>query len=80
VANSLSRHLINSPMPPQLEKDPDGGVALIIQNDSPGTDKEVNWLPAPKGPFMMAMRTGRWDEVLGLAAARVGRPAASDGG
>jgi hypothetical protein len=69
VANPLNRYLINSPMLPQLEKDPDGGVTLIIQNGSPGTDKEVNWLPAPKGPFMMAMRlywpedealTGQW--------------------
>jgi hypothetical protein len=56
VANPLDRYLINSPMLPQLEKDPDGGLTLVIQHDSPGTDKEANWLPAPKGPFMMAMR------------------------
>jgi hypothetical protein len=29
---------------------------LLIQNESPGVDKESNWLPAPKGPFFMAMR------------------------
>src|SRR5437868_12302899 len=28
----------------------------LIQNESPGKDKESNWLPAPKGPFVMAMR------------------------
>ena len=28
----------------------------MIQNESPGKDKEANWLPAPKGPFVMAMR------------------------
>jgi hypothetical protein len=73
VANPLDRYLINSPMLQQLEKDPDGGLTLAIQNDSPGTDKEANWLPAPKEPFMMAMRlyrpkdealTGRWTAPL----------------
>jgi hypothetical protein len=29
---------------------------LIVQHESPGKDKEANWLPAPKGPFVMAMR------------------------
>jgi hypothetical protein len=56
-------------MLPELERDPDGGLTLVIQNDSPGTDKETNWLPSPKGPFMMVMRlywpedealTGQW--------------------
>ncbi|UPJ44172.1 DUF1254 domain-containing protein [Bradyrhizobium sp. 40] len=56
VANPLNRYLINSPMLPQLKRDADGGVTLIIQNESPGKDKEANWLPAPKGPFSMIMR------------------------
>lgn len=69
VANPLNRYLLNSPMLPQLDEDADGGVTLIIQNDSPGQDKEANWLPAPKGPFVMYMRlywpkdealTGKW--------------------
>jgi hypothetical protein len=55
-ANVLNRYLINSPMLPQLKKDADGGVTLIVQNESPGRDREANWLPAPKGPFVMAMR------------------------
>jgi hypothetical protein len=29
---------------------------LYIQADSPGKDKESNWLPAPKEPFYMLMR------------------------
>ena len=56
VANPINRYLINSPMLPQLKKDADGGLTLHIQNESPGKDKEANWLPAPKGPFVMAMR------------------------
>jgi len=56
VANPLDRYLINSPMLPQLKRDADGGLTLMIQNESPGKDKEANWLPAPKGPFSMIMR------------------------
>ncbi|WP_409334647.1 DUF1254 domain-containing protein [Bradyrhizobium sp. AUGA SZCCT0124] len=56
VANPLNRYLINSPMLPQLKRDADGGLTLIVQNQSPGKDKEANWLPAPKGPFSMIMR------------------------
>jgi hypothetical protein len=55
-ANPLNRYLLNSPMMPQFKKDADGGLTLIIQNEPPGTDKEANWLPAPKGPFVMFMR------------------------
>ena len=54
--NPINRYLINSPMEPDLIRDADGGVTLYIQQDSPGRDKEANWLPAPKGPFFMVMR------------------------
>jgi hypothetical protein len=56
VANPLNRYLLNSPMLPQFVKDADGGLTFYIQNESPGADKEANWLPAPKGPFVMFMR------------------------
>jgi hypothetical protein len=56
VANPINRYLLNSPMLPQFKKDADGGLTLLIQNESPGKDQEANWLPAPKGPFVMAMR------------------------
>ena len=56
VANPLHRHLLNSPMMQQFKKDADGGLTLVIQNESPGADKEANSLPAPKGPFVMFMR------------------------
>ena len=56
VANSINRYLINSPMLPQLQRDADGGLTLIVQNESPAKDMEANWLPAPKGPFSIIMR------------------------
>lgn len=56
VANPINRYLINSPMLPSLVKDPDGGVTIYVQNQSPGPDKEANWLPAPEGPFQMILR------------------------
>ena len=55
-ANPLNRYLINSPMLPTLKQDADGGITLYVQNESPGADKETNWLPAPKGPFFAVMR------------------------
>jgi hypothetical protein len=55
-ANPLNRYLINSPMLTGLKRDPDGGITLYVQNDSPGKDNEANWLPAPNGPFFSVMR------------------------
>ena len=55
-ANSLNRYLLNSPMLPQFKRDADGGLTLLIQNETPEKEWEANWLPAPKGPFFMAMR------------------------
>jgi hypothetical protein len=69
VANPINRYLINSPMLPDMKRDADGGLTLIVQRESPGKDKETNWLPAPNGPFLLAMRLywpkaealeGRW--------------------
>ncbi len=54
--NALNRYLLNSPMLPQFKMDADGGLTFYIQNESPGPDKETNWLPAPKGPFKLVMR------------------------
>jgi len=69
VANPLNRYLLNSPMLQQFKRDADGGLTLLVQNESPGKDSEANWLPAPKGPFFMILRlywpkdeatSGRW--------------------
>jgi hypothetical protein len=56
VKNPINRYLINSPMLPNLKLDSNGGLTIYIQAESPGKDREANWLPAPKAPFMLAMR------------------------
>ncbi len=56
VENSINRYVINSPMLPNLVKNPDGSLTIYVQNTSPGAEKEPNWLPAPAGPFQMFMR------------------------
>ncbi|MEB3031592.1 DUF1254 domain-containing protein [Mycolicibacter sp. MYC340] len=68
VANPIDRYLINSPMLPDLTRDPDGGVTIHVQQQSPGAGKESNWLPAPEGPFQMILRL-YWpkEEALGGA-------------
>ena len=71
VANSLNRFAVSSWMP--FKHNPDGSLDLYFQNESPGTDKEANWLPAPKGAFNLTMRlyapksdalTGKWNPPL----------------
>ncbi len=56
VKNPIDRYLINSAMLPDLKKNPDGSITVHIQKDSPGPDKESNWLPAPEGPIYLVMR------------------------
>jgi len=65
VSNPLQRYLINSPMLPDLKRDADGGLTLYVQHESPGPDKESNWLPAPGGPFWCAMRL-YWPKPVAL--------------
>ena len=68
VANVLNRFAVSSWMP--FKTNADGSLDLYFQNESPGKDKEANWLPAPKGAFNLTMRlygpksealTGKWN-------------------
>jgi hypothetical protein len=69
VDNPIDRYLLNSTMLDQFKFDADGGLTLYFQHESPGKDKESNWLPAPQGWFMPVIRLywpkaealdGRW--------------------
>lgn len=54
VPNALNKFTV-SPRN-DLKQNADGSTTLYFQNESPGADKESNWLPAPKGPFIPMMR------------------------
>src|SRR6201996_3431493 len=54
VDNPLNRYTL-SPRD-KLATNPDGSTDLYIQADSPGPDKESNWLPAPKDRFSLMLR------------------------
>jgi hypothetical protein len=56
IENPINRYLINSPMLPGMKKNPDGSLTLYIQKDSPGAEKESNWLPAANGEIYLVMR------------------------
>jgi hypothetical protein len=68
VDNALHRFAVSNWMP--FTTNADGSLDLYFQSESPGKDKEANWLPAPKGPFNLTMRlyspksealTGKWN-------------------
>jgi hypothetical protein len=54
VANPINRYSISPRQ--NLKTNPDGSTDLYIQKDSPGKDKESNWLPAPSGKFILMLR------------------------
>jgi hypothetical protein len=54
IANALNRFAVSSWMPFRYNND--GSLDLYFQSESPGKDKENNWLPAPKGLFNLTMR------------------------
>jgi hypothetical protein len=54
VNNPLNRYTLSSRN--KFKANRDGSVDLYIQNESPGKDKESNWLPAPKDNFILMFR------------------------
>ena len=82
VANALDRFAVSSWMP--FKYNADGSLDIYFQNETPGKDKEANWLPAPKGAFNLTMRlysptsealTGKWNPppVTRVPAGTTGR-------
>jgi hypothetical protein len=54
VANPLNRYTVSSRS--KFTYNQDGSLDIYIQNESPGQDKEPNWLPAPKDRFVLCLR------------------------
>jgi hypothetical protein len=54
VANSINRYSLSSR--DKFQHNPDGSMDLYIQKESPGADKQSNWLPAPDGEFILMPR------------------------
>ncbi|RIK69279.1 MAG: hypothetical protein DCC65_00615 [Planctomycetota bacterium] len=54
VDNPLNRYTLSARN--SLKTNPDGSTDLYLQSESPGADKESNWLPAPKGRFVPMFR------------------------
>ena len=61
VANPINRYSISARQ--ALEANPDGSIDIHVQKDSPGADREANWLPAPAGKFILMMRLYWPDEA-----------------
>lgn len=54
VPNALNRYTVSQR--DKLKGNTDGSTDIYVRRDSPGTEKQVNWLPAPEGPFVLMMR------------------------
>jgi hypothetical protein len=68
VENSIQRYGIGDR--DKLKFNNDGSLDIYIKHESPGKDKEANWLPAPKDTFNLVIRlywpkreilTGAWN-------------------
>lgn len=66
-ANPINRFAIGDR--DALKFNPDGSLDIYIQHDTPGAERESNWLPCPTGPLGVTMRLyapkpevldGRW--------------------
>jgi hypothetical protein len=54
IPNPIRRYALGSDDP--LKVNEDGSVTIHLQRESPGKDRESNWLPTPSGPFYIILR------------------------
>jgi hypothetical protein len=65
VPNPINRYQLGGHSP--VKKNPDGSFTMYLQHDSPGPDKQANWLPAPPGPFYLLLRNYAPSPAVGKA-------------
>jgi hypothetical protein len=53
--NPLNRYSIGD-RTKGLQFDASGGLTIYVGHESPGPDKESNWLPAPAAPYSLVAR------------------------
>lgn len=63
VPNPINRYSLGSD-DKTLKLDFDGSLTIYLQKDSPGGEKESNWLPAPAGPYYLILRAYAPGEAL----------------
>lgn len=66
--NSLNRYSLGTKNSKSMKYNADGSLTLYMQHDSPGKDREANWLPAPKSEFELTIRT-YWPKAEVLSGA-----------
>jgi hypothetical protein len=62
IANPLNRSAIGDRDP--LKLNPDGSLDIYFQDQSPGPERESNWLPSGNGPFNLTIRLYWPEEVI----------------
>jgi hypothetical protein len=55
IPNQINRYSIGDHTP-DVKKNVDGGITFYFQNESPGPDKEPNWLPTGNGAWFTILR------------------------
>ncbi|MCP1419523.1 hypothetical protein J3D47_003766 [Pseudomonas laurylsulfativorans] len=66
--NDLNRYSLGTKNSKSMQYNADGSLTLYVQHDSPGKDREANWLPAPKSEFEVTIRT-YWPKAEVLSGA-----------
>jgi hypothetical protein len=61
--NQLKRYALGTKNK-SLKYNPDGSLTIYLGNQSPGADKESNWLPAPSGNFSIWLRAYWPDQAV----------------
>jgi hypothetical protein len=84
VGNAIDRYALGDR--DKMLYNRDGSLDILIQHDAPSAEKNSNWLPAPEGPFNLALRlyspkpevtNGQWVPPAVRLAETPARPAAA---